>query len=117
MERLNKAKDDKNVKAVALLLDESDVTPAQCEELRRAIDGIKSAGKEVYTHIDAVLTTHSLALAAGASRISATPTAIIMISGFNAEYALRSRPARCDRREARFPHLREVQERRRDIHA
>ena len=58
---------------------------AECEELRRAIDGIKKAGKEVYAHVDTVLTTHSLALAAGASRISATPTAIIMISGFNAE--------------------------------
>jgi protease-4 len=85
VERMKKAKDDKNVKAVVLLLEETDVTLAQCEELRRAIDGIKSAGKEVYAHIDSVLTTHSLALAAGASRISATPTAIIMISGFNAE--------------------------------
>ena len=56
------------------------------EELRREIEGIEEkAGKDIYAHIDTVLTTHSLALAAGASRISATPTAIIMISGFNAE--------------------------------
>ncbi len=85
VERMKKAKNDNNVKAVVLLLDEVDVSLAQCEELRRAIEGIKKAGKDVYAHIDTVLTTHSLALAAGASRISATPTAIIMISGFNAE--------------------------------
>lgn len=85
VERMKKAKDDKNVKAVVLLLDESDVSLAQCEELGRAIDGIKAAGKEVYAHVDSMLTTHSLALAARASRIGATPTAIIMISGFNAE--------------------------------
>jgi protease-4 len=85
VERMKKAKNDKNVKAVVLLLDEADVTLAQCEELRRAIDGIKKSGKEVYAHIDAALTTQPLALVAGASRISATPTAIIMISGFNAE--------------------------------
>ncbi len=85
VERMKKAKDDKNVKAVVLLLDEADVTLSQCEELRQAIDGIKSAGKGVYAHVDSLLTTQSLALAAGASRISATPTAIILISGFNAE--------------------------------
>ncbi len=85
VERMKKAENDKNVKAVVLLLDEADVSLAQSEELRRAIDGIKKAGKDVYAHIDSVLTTHTLALAAGASRISATPTAIIAISGFNAE--------------------------------
>ena len=36
-------------------------------------------------HVDNVLTMRGLALAAGASRISVTPTAIIMISGLNAE--------------------------------
>src|SRR6516164_4248391 len=60
VERLKKAKDDKNVKAVVLLLDEADVTLAQCEELRRAMDGVKKSGKEVYAHIDAALTTQPL---------------------------------------------------------
>ena len=82
---MKKAKDDKNVKAVVLLLDEVDLPLAQCEELRQALDGIKAAGKEVYAHVDSVLMTRSLALAAGASRISVTPTTIIIISGFNAE--------------------------------
>jgi protease IV len=85
VERMKKAKDDKNVKAVVLLLDEVDVTLAQTEEIRQALNGIKAAGKEVYAHVDATLTMRSLALAAGASRISATPTTVIIIAGINAE--------------------------------
>ena len=85
VERMKKAKDDKNVKAVVLLLDEVDLGLAQIEELREAMDGIKAAGKEVYAHVDSLLIMRTLALAAGASRISVTPTAIIMITGFNAE--------------------------------
>ncbi|MGO9112577.1 MAG: signal peptide peptidase SppA [Thermoguttaceae bacterium] len=83
--RMKKAKDDKNVKAVVLLLDEVELPLAQSEELRQALDGIKSAGKQVYAHVDSVLMTRSLALVAGASRISVTPTTMIIISGFNAE--------------------------------
>jgi protease-4 len=85
VERMKKAKDDKNVKAVVLLLDEVDLHLAQIEELRQVLDGIKASGKEVYAHVDALLTTSTLALAAGASRISVTPTAIILIMGINAE--------------------------------
>ncbi len=85
VERLQKAKDDKNVKAVVLLLDEVEVPLAQSEEIRQALDGIKSAGKQVYAHVDSVLLTKSMALLAGASRISVTPTTMILISGFNAE--------------------------------
>ena len=85
VERMKKAKDDKNVKAVVLLLDEVDVDLAQSEEFRQALDGVKAAGKEVYAHVDAVLMTRPLALVAGASRISVTPTTIIIIAGFNAE--------------------------------
>src|SRR5271165_6434990 len=69
VQRMRKAKDDKNVKAVVLLLDEADLPLAQSEELRQALNGIKSAGKEVYAHVDSVVMTRSLALLAGASRI------------------------------------------------
>jgi protease-4 len=85
VDRLKKAKDDKNVKAVVLLLDEVDYSMPQIEELRQAIDGVKASGKEVYAHIDAMLTTRLLALAAGATRIGATPTAMIVVNGFSAE--------------------------------
>ncbi len=85
VERMKKAKDDANVKGVVLLLDEVDLGLAQIEELRQAMASVRAAGKEVYGHVDNVLTMRGLALAAGASRISVTPTAIIMIGGFNAE--------------------------------
>ena len=85
VERMNKAKDDKDVKAVVLLLDEVDLGLAQIEELREAMDAIKAAGKEIYVHVDSLMVMRTLALAAGASRISVTPTAVIMITGFNAE--------------------------------
>jgi len=85
VERMKKAKDDKNVKAVVLLLDEVEFPLAQTEELREALQGIKAAGKEICVHVDSLLMTRSLALVAGASRISVTPTSIIIIAGFNAE--------------------------------
>ena len=62
-----------------------DALKAQIEELRRALDGIKASGKDVYAHADALVMMRTLALAAGASRISVTPTAIMMVTGFNAE--------------------------------
>jgi protease IV len=85
VDRLKKAKDDKNVKAVVILLEENELGMSQVEELRPALDAVKAAGKEVHAHADAVLTTRMLALAAGATRISATPTTIVMINGFSAE--------------------------------
>ncbi len=85
LERMAKAKDDKSIKAVVLLLDNVRLGLAQIEELRQAIDAIKVSGKPVYAHVDAVMSMPTLALAAGASRISVTPTAVIMITGFNAE--------------------------------
>ena len=85
LERMKKAKDDKNVKAVVLLLDNVHLGLAQIEELRQGVDAIKTSGKPVYAHVDAIMSMPTLALAAGASRISVTPTAIIMITGFNAE--------------------------------
>ncbi len=85
LQRMKKAKDDKNVKAVVLLLDEVEISSAQVEELRRALGAVKAAGKAVYVHVDSALSMRGLALAAGATRISVTPTTIIIINGLNAE--------------------------------
>jgi protease IV len=85
LERLKKAKDDKAVKAVVLLLDEVSLGLAQIEEVDEALQAIRKSGKEVYAHVDSALTMKAMALAAGASRISVTPTTIILINGFNAE--------------------------------
>ena len=49
------------------------------------MQSVRAAGKEVYAHVDNLLTMRMLALAAGANRISVTPTAIIMINGIDAE--------------------------------
>ena len=117
VQRMKKAKDDKNVKAVVLLMDEVELPLAQSEELRQALDEIKSAGKPVYAHVDSVLMTRSLALLAGASRVSVTPTTLILIPGFNAESPyVRGLSAR-NRSQARLSHLRQVQECRGDVHA
>jgi protease-4 len=85
VERMKKARDDKNVKGVVLLLDEVDLGLAQIEELRRTMESVRAAGKEVYAHVDNLVTMRGLALAAGATRISVTPTAIVMINGIDAE--------------------------------
>ncbi len=85
VQRLEKARDDKDVKAVVLLVDEAFPDLAQVEELRQAIGSIKAAGKPVYAHVDSLLEMRSYALAAAASELSVTPTAIIMINGFSAE--------------------------------
>jgi protease IV len=85
IERIKKAKNDKDVKAVVLMLDRVQLGLAQVEELRQAIDAVKASGKEVRVHVDSAMSMSTLALAAGANRINITPTAVIMITGFNAE--------------------------------
>ena len=60
VERMRKAKDDKDVKGVVLLLDEVDLGLAQIEELRQAMDSVRAAGKEVYVHVDNLLTMRGL---------------------------------------------------------
>src|SRR5262245_45911535 len=55
VERIHKARDDKNVKAVVLTADEfSPGSWAQIEELRQAIGELRSAGKDVYAHADSL---------------------------------------------------------------
>ena len=85
VERMKKAADDKNVKGVVLMLDEVDLGLAQIEEFRQHHALGPRGRQEVYAHVDNVLTMRALALAAGATRISVTPTAVIMINGIDAE--------------------------------
>ena len=85
LERMKKAKDDKNVKAVVFLLDEVDLGLSQVEEIAEAVRAIKKSGKEVLVHVDSALMMQGLAIGAAASRISVTPTAIILIPGYNSE--------------------------------
>jgi len=82
--RIKKARDDKNVKAVVLLLDGAEINIAQVEELRQAVDLVRSSGKEVYAHAD-ILSMGGYALLSGASKISMVPTGMIWIGGYSAE--------------------------------
>ena len=82
--RMKDARDDKDVKACALLLENAYLNLAQIEEIRQVMDQIKSAGKDVHTHADS-LSTGSYALLSGASRISVVPTGDVWIMGLLAE--------------------------------
>jgi protease-4 len=82
--RLDKAREDKTVKAVVLTVDGFGVGFAQMEELRQAIDAIKSSGKDVYVHADS-LYMREYALVSGASRISQSPTATMWLLGLYGE--------------------------------
>ena len=117
LERMKKAKDDKNVKAVVFLLDEVDLGLSQVEEIAEAVRAIKKSGKEVLVHVDSALMMQGLAPGAAASRISVTPTAIILIPGYNSECAVPPPPVGQDWCNARLSHLRRVQDRGGNVHA
>jgi len=85
IERFQKARDDKNVKAVVLTVDELELDGwAQIEELRQAIEQLRTAGKEVYAHADGLSLPHYLLLA-GATQISVVPTGDIWLTGLHGE--------------------------------
>src|SRR4051812_29899111 len=66
-ERMRKAAKDDNVKAVVLMSEGLMVGPGQIEELRAAIEDVKSAGKDVYAHSDSA-TMLNYVLLSGATR-------------------------------------------------
>lgn len=78
--RMAKAAGDPAVSSIVLLLEGSQVGPAQTEELLAAIKLVRSRNKDVYAFAD-TLTMGDFILAAGASRISVVPTGTIMIPG------------------------------------
>jgi len=82
--RLKKARDDKSVKAVVFLIGNTSFGLAQVEELRRLIDELKAAGKEVYAHADS-LSLRSYTLVCGASKVSVVPTGELFITGLYGE--------------------------------
>ncbi|MHC4400056.1 MAG: S49 family peptidase, partial [Planctomycetota bacterium] len=82
--RMKKVKDDDAVKAVVLLPGGTYLGYGQIEEVRRVLEDIKSAGKEVCVHADA-LSMREYVLLSGASKITLVPTGIVMITGIRAE--------------------------------
>lgn len=84
VERMRKAAKDDDVAGVVLLLDDANLGTGQIEEMRRALAEIKQAGKEVYAHVES-LSTGKYVLLSGVSRLSAVPTADVMITGIYSE--------------------------------
>lgn len=82
--RFDKASKDDNVKAVVILADDASAGAAQKEELRQAMARLRAAGKDIYAHTDS-LQMGEYALLAGASRLSAVPTADLWITGMHGE--------------------------------
>jgi hypothetical protein len=78
--RLEKARDDDQVKAVIVLLGKGSMGAGQLEEVHRALRQIRDTGKPVYAHADS-LTFGKLALLSAASRISVAPVGELFITG------------------------------------
>jgi len=84
VERMDKAAGDPSVKAVVVTVEGGGAGFAQIEELRQAMGRVRAAGKDVFAHTDSAMMGQYL-LICGASRVSATPTADLWITGFYAD--------------------------------
>jgi protease-4 len=84
VQRMKKAAEDKDVKAVVLTVSDFSVGMAQVEELRQAIAGLRAAGKDVYAHADS-LSMPEYILLCGATQLSVVPTGDLWITGLQGE--------------------------------
>lgn len=84
VKRMQRAADDTNVKAVMLTVGELSVGRAQIEELRQAIAGLRSAGKDVYAHADSLSMPH-YTLLCGATQVSLVPTGDLWLTGMSGD--------------------------------
>src|SRR5262249_26886594 len=84
VERLRKAQNDKNVKAVILTVEDFSYGWAQAEELRQVLADIRSAGKDIYAHADELSLPHYLLLS-GATQLSLVPTGDVWVTGLHGE--------------------------------
>jgi len=84
VQRIDEAAADDDVAAAVLLLKKPAIGTAQLDELRSAMKRFTDTGKPLYAHADS-LTTGSLALLAGATRLSMVPTCDLFINGLYGE--------------------------------
>ena len=80
VERLEKARQDEQVKGVVVLLGQAGMGAAQTEEVYGALRALRDAGKPVYVHADS-LSFGKLALASSGTRISVAPVGDLFITG------------------------------------
>src|SRR5687768_17385513 len=84
LERIRKAGDDPNVKALVFTSDGVGLGLGQVEEISQAMMAIRGKGKEVYAHVDSLF-PGDFALFSGASRLSVVPNGMLLITGLRAE--------------------------------
>lgn len=84
VERMGKAADDPDVKAVVVLADDASVGFAQIEELRTAMAKVRAAGKKVYAQSDSMQMGEYLLLC-GVSRLSVVATGDVWVTGLSGE--------------------------------
>lgn len=84
IKRLRQAREDKQIKAVVILLGQARFDLAQAEELRGEMQRFKTAHKPVYAHADG-LNLRSYLLLSSASRLSVAPTGSVWTMGLYGE--------------------------------
>ena len=82
--RIDKARTDEQVKAVALTFDSMSLGFGQLEELRRAIERVKSTGKKVYAYAEDMSTAQYGLLCAG-DRLCVGPQSTLWLTGLYGE--------------------------------
>ncbi len=82
--RFEAAREDSNVKAIVLDVENAQLGFGQIQELRAAIKQFKAVDKPVFVHAD-MLMTGTYALATAASRVSVTPTGDVWLMGLSGE--------------------------------
>lgn len=84
LDRLHKARDDKNLRAVLVTLGETSFNTAQAMEIRKAMDELRRAGKRTFVYADSFDTTAYLA-ACSATDICMLSGGEIMMTGVSIE--------------------------------
>lgn len=82
--RLEKARDDDEVKAIVILADAMYLGNAQLEELRSLMDELKAKGKEIHTHTESI-SMQQYVLLSGATKVSVVPVGDIWLTGLYAQ--------------------------------
>jgi protease-4 len=82
--RIGKASTDDRVKAVVLTFDRMQLGFGQLEELRRAIEGVKSAGKKVYAYAED-MSTAQYGLLCASDRLCVGPQSTLWLTGLYGE--------------------------------
>ena len=84
VDRMDRASDDGEVKAVVLTFDRMAFGFGQMEEMRASIDRVREAGKKVYVHAEG-MSTFSYALLCVGDRLSVAPQSALWLTGFYGE--------------------------------